>query len=449
MRIKKGMDLPITGRPKQVITDYIKTSHVAVTGVDYVGMKPSMLVKEGDKVKAGQPIFSCKKSEGVIYTAPASGVIAAVNRGERRAFQNIVIKTDEEYEFQTYSSFLNKPHTEYSSDELRALMVDSGWWTAFRTRPFSKIPATDTAPASIFVTAMDTNPLAVDPEIVITEFQEFFKIGLECLSQFTENKVYVCKDAHATFEVPAGKSGNLEVKEFEGVHPAGNVGTHIHFIDPVSANKTVWHLNYQEVISLGVLVGSGRIWTDRVIALAGPTVNEPCLYRVSLGADLSEVVNGKLAEGESRVVSGSALNGRTVDNVFKYLGKFHLQVSALSEGREREFFGWHSPGINKFSLKNIYLSKLMPNKLFNMNTNKNGSDRAMVPIGSYEKVMPLDILPTQLLRALLTKDTDLAQQLGALELDEEDLSLCTFACPGKIDFGPVLRQNLDLIEKEG
>lgn len=447
MRIKKGMDLPITGKPKQVIADYIKTSRVAVTGTDYVGMKPSMLVKEGDKVKAGQPIFACKKSEGVIYTAPASGVVEAVNRGARRAFQNLVIKTDGDYEFQTYPSFLNKPHTEYSAQELRALMVESGWWTAFRTRPYSKVPATNTNPASIFVTAIDTNPLAVDPEIVITEFKEFFKIGLECLSQFAESKVYLCKDANANFEVAT--ADNIEVKEFEGVHPAGNVGTHIHFVDPVSASKTVWHLNYQEVISLGVLVGSGRIWTDRVISLAGPTVKEPRLLKVSLGADLNEVVKDQLAEGENRVISGSALNGRTVNETFKYLGKYHLQVSTLAEGREREFFGWHSPGLNKFSLKNIYLSKLMPNKLFNMNTNKNGSDRAMVPIGSYEKVMPLDILPTQLLRALLTKDTDLAQQLGALELDEEDLSLCTFACPGKIDFGPVLRQNLEIIEKEG
>lgn len=447
MRIKKGMNLPITGHPKQFISDFIKTSHVAITGTDYLGMKPTMLVKEGDRVKAGQPLFACKKIEGVIYTSPASGEVTAVNRGARRAFQNIVIKADSEYEYVTYDSFKQKPHTEYSSDELRALMVESGWWPAFRTRPYSKVPATDTKPNSIFVTAIDTNPLALDPEIVIKEYIEFFKIGLECLSQFTDKNVYLCKDTNA--DIPTVEKENVVVKDFEGVHPAGNVGTHIHFIDPVSANKTVWHLNYQEVIALGVLVGSGKNWTDRVISFGGPTVKEPRLLKVKLGADLSEIIEGQLEEGESRVISGSALNGRKVDGVFKFLGRYHTQVTALGEGRHREFLGWHSPGFDKFSLKNIYVSKLLPSKLFKMNTNKNGSDRAMVPIGSYEKVMPMDILPTQLLRAVLTKDTDYAQQLGALELDEEDLALCTFACPGKIDFGPALRESLEIIEKEG
>lgn len=447
MRIKKGMDLPITGKPRQVISETKQTKHVAVTGVDYIGMKPTMLVKEGDKVKAGQPLFACKKIEGVIYTAPASGEVVAVNRGARRAFQNIVIKTDDVNEFVTYDSFKNKPIADHSSDEIRALMIDSGWWPAFRTRPYSKVPAINTTPASIFVNCMDTNPLATDPEIVVNEYIEFFKMGLEALSRFTDQKVYLCKDTNSN--IPSVEADNLEVKTFEGVHPAGNVGTHIHFVDPASASKVVWHLNYQEVISLGVLMGSGRVWTDRVIALAGPAVKNPRLLKVSLGADLAEVTEGELVDGENRVISGSPLAGRTVDGTFKYLGRYHCQVSALREGRQRELLGWHSPGFDKFSLKNIYVSKLLPKKLFNFDTNKNGSDRAMVPIGSYEKVMPMDILPTQLLRALMTKDTDLAQQLGALELDEEDLALCTFACPSKIEFGPVLRENLEIIEKEG
>ena len=361
MRIKKGMDLPITGKPRQVISETKKTKHVAVTGIDYIGMKPTMLVKEGDSVKAGQALFSCKKTEGVVYTAPASGTVSAINRGARRAFQNVVIKTDEVNDFVTYEATKNKPLSEYSADEIRALMVESGWWSAFRTRPFSKVPAINSAPASIFVNCMDTNPLATDPEIVVHEYSEFFKVGLEALTRFTAQKIYLCQDPNAN--IPTIQSDNLEVKTFEGVHPAGNVGTHIHFVDPASANRVVWHLNYQEVISLGVLVGSGRVWTDRVVALAGPAVKNPRLLKVSLGADMNEVVEGELFEGENRVISGSPLSGRTADQTFKFLGRYHCQISALKEGRQRQLLGWHSPGFNKFSLKNIYVSKLLPKRL--------------------------------------------------------------------------------------
>jgi Na+-transporting NADH:ubiquinone oxidoreductase subunit A len=226
-------------------------------------------------------------------------------------------------------------------------------------------------------------------------------------------------------------------------------GTHIHFLDPVGPEKTVWHINYQDVIAVGKLFATGRLSSERVIALAGPQVERPRLIRTLLGACLSELVAGELKDGENRVISGSVLAGRTTAGPFDFLGRYHVQVSVLGEGREREFLGWQKPGFDKFSIKNVYVAKLFPGKLFDFTTSTEGSDRAMVPISAYEKIMPLDIVPVFLLRALIVGDSDQAQLLGCLELDEDDLGLCTFVCPGKYEYGTILRNNLEKIEMEG
>ena len=299
-----------------------------------------------------------QKNRGVVYTAPASGTVSAINRGARRAFQNVVIKTDEVNDFVTYEGYKNKPLSEYSADEIRALMVESGWWSAFRTRPFQRCLLL-TQPLLLYLSiAWIRIHWRQTLRSLSMSILNFLRWVSRALTRFTAQKIYLCQDPNAN--IPTIQSDNLEVKTFEGVHPAGNVGTHIHFVDPASANRVVWHLNYQEVISLGVLVGSGRVWTDRVVALAGPAVKNPRLLKVSLGADMNEVVEGELFEGENRVISGSPLSGRTADQTFKFLGRYHCQISALKEGRQRQLLGWHSPGFNKFSLKNIYVSKLLP-----------------------------------------------------------------------------------------
>jgi Na+-transporting NADH:ubiquinone oxidoreductase subunit A len=292
---------------------------------------------------------------------------------------------------------------------------------------------------------MDTNPLAANPEVIINEQAEAFKNGLTVLSRLTAGEVFVSKAPGAN--IPTN-SGNV-VTEFAGKHPAGLVGTHIHFLKPVGADKFVWHLNYQDVIAFGNLFTTGNIDATRVVSLAGPAVKEPRLVRTLLGANLSELAAGATEDGEVRLVSGSLLQGQHAKGVHGYLGRYHVQVVALLEGREKEFIGYMYPGPNKFSVTRAYMSHLFPSKLFGMTTTTNGSSRAMVPIGNYERVMPLDILPTLLLRDLAAGDTDSAQQLGALELDEEDLALCTFVCPGKTDYGVLLRDCLTTIEKEG
>ncbi len=445
--IKKGLDLPIAGAiQQQVIHDGPSIKQVATLGEEFFGMRPTMKVRVGDTVKKGQVIFEDKKNPGVLYTASASGVVSQVNRGAKRAFLSLVIDVQGN-EQETFASF---PATELAQLE-RSVVVDnlvkSGLWTGLRTRPFSKVPTIDSTPSAIFVSVMDTNPLAADPSVIINEQSQDFINGLTVLSRLTDGKVFVGKKAGV--DIPNTNVGSVEQHEFAGVHPAGLVGTHIHFLHPVDANRTVWTLGYQDVIAFGKLFTTGELSNERVVALAGPGVKNPRLVRTLAGASTADLTAGELIEGEQRVISGSVLQGTTAAGPVAFLGRYATQVSVLAEGREKEFMGWMKAGKNVVSVTRSYISHLSPKRLLNLTTTTNGSDRAMVPIGSYERVVPLDILPTMLLRDLCAGDNDGAQTLGCLELDEEDLALCTFVCPGKYDFGQILRDRLTIIEKEG
>ncbi|MEW6994362.1 Na(+)-translocating NADH-quinone reductase subunit A [Colwelliaceae bacterium MEBiC 14330] len=442
--IKKGLDVPVTGAPQQVIHDGLSIKNVATLGEEFVGMRPTMFVKVGDRVKKGQVIFEDKKNPGVKFTAQAAGVVKEINRGEKRVLQSVVIEVDG-YDQETFNSYSANELATISREDVVNNLVDSGLWTALRTRPYSKIPAIDSSPAAIFVSAMDTNPLAANPEVIINEQAEAFKNGLTILSRLTDGEVFVSKAPGANIPVDA----NATVTEFAGKHPAGLVGTHIHFLKPVSAEKFVWHVGYQDVIAFAKLFTTGELDNTRVISLSGPAAKNPRLVRTVLGASVAELTAGEAIEGELRTVSGSLLMGAIATAVHGYLGRYHTQVSLILEGREKDFMGYMYPGPNKFSVTRAFMSHFFPRKLFNMTTTTNGSSRAMVPIGNFERVMPLDILPTLFLRDLCAGDTDSAQQLGALELDEEDLALCTFVCPGKTDYGVLLRDCLSTIEKEG
>ncbi len=446
IKIKRGMDIPIAGAPKQTIENAPNPRAVALVGFDYAGMKPTMAVKAGDTVKAGQVLFADKKTEGVVYTAPVAGTVAAVNRGARRVLQSVVIEPAGE-EAERFSQYRAADIPGVDSATLRQQLIASGQWTQFLTRPYSKVPAVDSDAAAIFVTAMDTHPLSADPATVIAQQSEAFTVGLEVLARLTAGKVHVCHAPGA--DIPSANAANIEFASFAGPHPAGLPGTHIHFLEGASLTRVVWTVGYQDVIATGRLFLDGRVFSDRIVALAGPQVENPTLLRTTLGVDLMELCAGRCKAGENRVISGSVLGGRGVNGPTAYLGRYHNQVSVLLEGRKREFMGWLSPGFKKHSSLGIYWTSLFGSKPMDMTTTTNGSERAIVPVGSYEKVMPLDILPTQLLRALVVGDTEMAQALGALELEEEDLALCSYVCPGKYEYGPILRDNLTRIEKEG
>ncbi|MBN7825539.1 Na(+)-translocating NADH-quinone reductase subunit A [Bowmanella dokdonensis] len=445
IKITKGLDLPIKGAPQQQIHDGARVNRVAILGEEYVGMRPTMAVQEGDKVKKGQVLFEDKKNPGVKFTAPAAGTVREINRGAKRVLQSVVIELEGD-EQETFARYETTQLASLSRDEVEKNLVDSGLWTALRTRPYSKSPALGSSPRAIFVNAMDTNPLAADPAVIIAERKDDFVNGLAVLRRLTEGKLYVSKAPGA--DIPTGDI-KAEVNEFAGPHPAGLVGTHIHFLDSAGAGKMVWHINYQDVMAIGSLFTTGELDNRRVVSLAGPAAKNPRLVRTVLGANTEQLTVGEMTGGEVRVVSGSVLCGTHAHGVHGYLGRFHLQLSLLAEGREKVLFGWLRPGSDMHSVTRAYLGHLSPKRLFSMTTSTNGSDRAMVPIGNYERIMPLDILPTLLLRDLLSGDTDSAQTLGCLELDEEDLGLCTYVCPGKYNYGPVLRDCLTKIEKEG
>ncbi len=443
--IKKGLDLPIEGSPEQKIFEGPSVTRVALLGEEYHGMRPTMHIKEGERVKRGQVLFEDKKNPGVKFTSPACGTISAINRGAKRVLQSVVIDIDGD-EGIRFPHYTVEELSQLSRDRVQSNLVDSGLWTALRTRPFSKTPALDSAPAGIFVTAIDTNPLAADPMVVIAEAYDAFCHGLTVLGKLTDGKVYLNTGETA---LDVGDNDHLQMTQFKGPHPAGLAGTHIHHLLPASMARSVWHIGYQDVIAIGTLFTTGELDCRRVVSLAGPVVNQPRLLKTLLGADLAQLTDGALSNPHHRVISGSVLSGHTGSGSHGFLGRFHQQVTVLEEGDSKDLFGWLMPGGDKFSLTRTFLAHLSKGKLFNMSTSTGGSKRAMVPLGNYERVMPLDILPTILLRDLIAKDTDNAQSLGCLELDEEDLALCTFVCPGKYDYGVELRRCLEIIEREG
>jgi Na+-transporting NADH:ubiquinone oxidoreductase subunit A len=445
--IHKGLDLPISGEPVQEIDTGPAVSRVALVGDDYIGMKPKMAVQVGDSVKLGQVLFEDKKTPGVQFTSPGCGKVAAINRGPKRKFESIVIELEGEEE-ETFPSFAAAKLDGLERSQVQDTLIQSGLWTVLRTRPYSKVPAPGSAPRSIFVTAMDTNPLAADPAIIIKEQAEDFGHGLQVLTRLTDGPVYVCKRPAA--DIPGDGIAKVSMQEFDGPHPAGLAGTHIHLLDPASDQKTVWCINYQDVIAVGRLFTTGSLYMERVVSLAGPAVKNPRLIRTRVGADIAELLKADLSQVDMRVISGSVLSGRQAGGGYAFLGRPHLQVSAIAEGREREFLGWALAGFNRYSVKALYASAFVGRgRKVAFSSSAEGNRRAMVPIGSYEQVMPLDIEPPYFLRSLIVGDTDRAQALGCLELDEEDLALCAFVCPGKYNYGPLLRDVLTRIEQEG
>ncbi len=443
--IRKGLDLPITGECRQVVEDARPPTRVALVGPDYHDLRPTMAVQEGDSVRAGQLLFEDKRRPGLRFTSPGPGRVVGVHRGEKRRLLSVIVELDDRVGEETFDVGGRRPE-DLSPGQVRDALVRSGLWTGLRQRPYSKVPLPETQPHSIFVNAMDTNPLSADPAVALGGREKAFRAGLAALGRLGAGDIYLCKAPGAA--IP-GAGTEVTVAEFGGPHPAGLAGTHIHFLDGAGLQKQVFWINYQDVAAMGDLFLTGRVNHERVVALGGPVVERPRLLRTRMGACLGELVDGELTAGvETRVVSGSLLAGRQASGPLDFLGRWHLQVSAVRENREREFLGWQSPGADRFSVKRVFASAMFPGRRFAFDTSTNGSPRAMVPVGSYERVMPLDILPTFLLRALITGDAERAVELGALELDEEDLGLCTFVCPGKTEYGPLLRRSLELIERE-
>lgn len=449
IRIKKGLDIPIYGTPAEDIVDSKKSRSVAVLGNDYVGMKPTMLVEEGDSVSLGQPLFEDKKNPGVLITSPAGGKIEAINRGDRRALQSIVIEVEAEEKVEEFKSFTTEELVSATSESVRHQLITSGMWAAFRTRPYSKIPSVDSSPSNVFISVLDTEPLSPDPEKIVNLRLEDFNFGISVLKRLIDCPIHISVSENSSLEIIEDEQ--VKKHRFSGPHPAGLVGTHMHYISPASLTNVNWTIGYQDLMAIGSLFKTGYVSTERVIALSGPQVNEPRYIKTRLGACTDELTAGELTQRENRIISGSVISGREAIGSYAYLGRYHNQISVIAEpnSKDREFMNWLTPGPRKFSKIPLFLSSLFPKKIFKFKALMNGSDRPIVPIGVYEEVLPLNMLPAMLLRNVVLMDTEKIQDLGGLELDEEDLSLCSYVCPGKYDFGSLLRAGLNKIEVEG
>ena len=449
IRIKKGLDIPIYGTPAEDIVDSKKSRSVAVLGNDYVGMKPTMLVEEGDSVSLGQPLFEDKKNPGVLITSPAGGKIEAINRGDRRALQSIVIEVEAEEKAEEFKSFTTEELVSATSESVRHQLITSGMWAAFRTRPYSKIPTVDSSPSNVFISVLDTEPLSPDPEKIVNLRLEDFNFGISVLKRLIDCPIHISVSENSSLEIIEDEQ--VKKHRFSGPHPAGLVGTHMHYISPASLTNVNWTIGYQDLMAIGSLFKTGYVSTERVIALSGPQVNEPRYIKTRLGACTDELTAGELTQRENRIISGSVISGREAIGSYAYLGRYHNQISVIAEpnSKDREFMNWLKPGPRKFSKIPLFLSSLFPKKIFKFKALMNGSDRPIVPIGVYEEVLPLNMLPAMLLRNVVLMDTEKIQDLGGLELDEEDLSLCSYVCPGKYDFGSLLRAGLNKIEVEG
>jgi Na+-transporting NADH:ubiquinone oxidoreductase subunit A len=447
--IRKGLDVPVAGEPEQVIHTGNSIRHVALCGADYVGLRPRLRVAVGDAVGLGQPLWEDKRDPAVCYPSPGRGVVTAINRGPRRVLDSVVVSLQDTGAGDLqFDALTPRQIARLSRDQVVERMLRSGLWTAFRTRPFSRVPLSGNTPQAIFVTAIDTRPLAPDPGVIVARDAEHFALGLGILTRLTGGAVWLCTAPGWKVDLPT--IDRVSQAEFSGPHPAGLAGTHMHLLDPAGPERTNWQIDYQDVTALGRLFHQGQIDTARIVALGGDGVREPRLVTTRLGAALPELLSGSVHEPEdSRVISGSVLGGRAASGPLAYLGRYHDQVSVIREGGRSFFFGWTGFFKRRYTSAPLFARRSGHRKRQAFDTCQNGRFSGMLPMHLFDRVMPLDILPSPLLRALLVKDTDGAQALGCLELDEEDLALCAFVCPAKNDYGAALRINLDQIEKQG
>ena len=432
--IKKGLDLPISGSPSKKITDIPMISTVAILSNDFVGMKPTVIKREGDAVKAGEIILEDKKNPGVSYTSPAGGVIASVNRGDKRRFLSIEIDVSKNEEFVEF---------EIDKTNLKELLIKSGLWPAFRTRPFNRTPNIESQPNAVFINACDSSPLSIDPYEVIIQDVDNFEKGLKTIRKIFDceiNLVYQNDNFNTDLD-------GINYHQFIGPHPAGLSGTHISQIYPVSMDRIAWTINFQDIISIGYLINNKKVRTNKLIALAGPSVYEPSLLNTRMGANLDELTAGKISDN-CRIISGSVIKGHESEGVMKYLGFYDSLVSVIPDEGNDVFLNWLMPGSNLHSKLNVFTSSMVKPNKYKFNTSINGGDRAIVPVPSYEEVIPQNILVTQLLKALVVSDIEMAVDLGMLELVDEDLALCSYVCPSKYDYSSILMDNLNTLYLE-
>jgi Na+-transporting NADH:ubiquinone oxidoreductase subunit A len=443
VRIKKGLDIPILGEAEKTITEiYSKT--YAIKPVDFVGLFPKLLVNEGDKVKCGTPLFYNKYRDNIKVTSPVSGEVIEIRRGAKRVLLEIVIKDDGKGEKEDFGKL---DPAKADRKEIVGKLLASGLWPVIRQRPYSIIANPDDDPKAIFISAFDSSPLGPDYDLIVHGHGEAFQAGIDALSKLTTGKIHLNVKGGTVSSKVFTNSKGVELNEFKGPHPAGNVGTQIAHIDPLNKGEIIWYLRPQEVLMIGRLFLEGKLNPERVIALTGSEVKNPRYYKTILGASIEPMLKDNLKSNNLRFISGNPLTGKKIEKV-GYVSYYDSQVTVLPEGDYYEFFGWAAPRFHKFSTSRTYFSWLAPKKKYRMDTNFNGGERAYVMTGEFEKVFGWNIYPMQLIKSILVEDIDEMEHLGIYEVDEEDFALCEFIDSSKTEIQQIVREGLDLMRKE-
>jgi Na+-transporting NADH:ubiquinone oxidoreductase subunit A len=447
VKLRKGLDIKLVGEADKLKVDAPMPASVALKPTDFHGLVPKMVAKQGDKVKIGSVIFYDKYNEAIKFVSPVSGVVEEVVRGAKRKILEVRITPDVQEDAVKHEP---KDPASLSGEEVKAAMLENGLWPFLKQRPLDIVADPNVEPKAIFVSAFDSHPLAPDYDYIVHGQDQFFQNGLNALAKLTSGKVHLTLNGNVPADATFQNAKNVQINKIFGKHPAGNVGTQIHFIDPIDKGQFVFTVNPQDVVAIGKFFAEGQYDPTRIVALTGSEVKNRKYYRTIVGASVTGIVNDNLESENVRVISGNALTGEKIDRN-GYLGFYDAQITVLPEGDQYKFFltkGWLGPGFDKFSSHMLFPTWLMKNKKYRLDTNMNGEERGFVVTGEMEKVMPLDILPMQLIKAVMTKDIDAMELLGIYEVAPEDFALCEYVCTSKIDIQEKIREGLDLIKEE-
>jgi len=443
IKITKGHDLKISGIPDKNIAYPAQYSTVAIMPNDFRGVKPKLLVKEGDKVDIGSPLFINKISPEVKWASPGCGKVKDIVYGPRRVIEKIEIELDKDQNSIDYKTYTREEISNLSGEQVLENILNANLFTFFRQRPFNVIPNHKIPPRDIFISGINTSPLSVDIEVVMASQLEDFQYGIDAISKLTKGNVFLTTKRNSILS----SIENVKLNTISGPHPAGNVGIQIHHIAHLKPGEIVWTINPQDVVSLGRLFKNGRYHPERIISVGGPSVKTPSYSKVTAGVPVKALINDNLTSENVRIISGDVLTGRIASSQ-DYLSFYDYSLSVISNDIKREFIGMLNPGSSssRYSLTPVFVS--LADKLFNFTSSQNGSHRAVVPINTWENVLPMDILPNELYRSIMAKDIEEMENLGIIECDDEDFALCSFACPSKTDVSGVIRQGLNLLQAE-
>ena len=444
VRLSRGLNINLLGDADKVYASVKNHEIYALKPTDFHGLTPKLTVKVGDSVLAGSIIFFDKYNEKIKFCSPVSGTIQDIVRGDKRRILEVIIKSNSEVKYVSHS--LANPK-DLSREQIIDHMLQKGVWPFIRQKPYDIIANPSDMPKSIFISAFKSGPLAIDNDFALYGMDELFQKGLDIISKLTNGKTHLNLDGNTNSSKVFSDAKGVELNSFSGPHPAGNVGIQIHHLDPINKGDIVWYLEPQDIIVIARLFTEGKYDVSRIISLCGSEVSKPRYYRTISGSCVANLISDNVKRENNRIICGDVLSGKKIDKN-GYLGFYDTQITVIKEGNEQEFLGWALPGINKFSMSKSYFSWLFPTRKYNIDTNMRGEERAYVVTGQYEKVLPMDIFPQQLVKAIMIEDIDLMEKLGLYEVGPEDFALCEFVCTSKIEVQSLIRHGLDILRKE-